>query len=250
MLTERNWLLTSLFIFVMLFSSPAMVSFAGTFVEDFDDGDAEGWERSPQNEGNDNVVWDVVDGAFMFDPEGEDWSLAINQMNFVGTPQVANVSEWTDYEFEADLKHTMAANWPGGIRARVDLDTGGHYAVWLYPGDGRVNLYKNPGWDINTGLADLGQAAYKPAVDEFHTVKISCQGDAITVFYDDKEVISAKDSEHKAGTIALCVQDKVVYYDNIKVTGPQIPNVNMSPVEPVGKLATSWGAIKGFRAEI
>jgi hypothetical protein len=244
MLAERNLLLASVFIFVVFFSAPAMVSFAATLIEDFDDGDAEGWERSPQNEKNDNVFWGVVDGAFMFDPKGEVWSSAISQMNFVGTPQVANVSEWTDYELEVDIKHTVAANWPGGIRARVDLDTGGHYAVWLYPGDGRINLYKNPGWDINTGLADMGQAAYNPAVDEFHTVKLSCQGDDITVFYDGKEVISAKDSEHKGGTIALCVQDKVVHYDNIKVTGAQIPNVNMSPVEAVGKLATTWGTIK------
>jgi hypothetical protein len=244
MSVKRNLLPTFFFIFIIVLSGPAMVSFAGTLVEDFEDGDAEGWERSPQNEKNKNIFWGVVDGAFMFDPEGEVWSEAISQMNFVGTPEVPNVREWTDYELEVDIKHTMIANWPGGIRARVDLDTGGHYAVWLYPGDGRINLYKNPGWDINTALANLGQAAYKPSVDEFHTVKLSCQGDTIAVFYDGKEMISAKDSEHKKGTIALCVQDKVVHYDNIKVTGAQIPNVNMSPVEPSGKLAATWGMIK------
>jgi len=39
--------------------------------------------------------------------------------------------------------------------------------------------------------------------------------------------------------------DKVIYFDNIKVTGAQIPNANMSPVEPDGKLAIAWGEVKG-----
>jgi len=231
-------------LFVAVFSMSGMVSFAGTFLEDFNDGDMEGWERSPQNENNRNVFWGVVDGAVMFDPKGEAWQLAICQMNFVGTSRVTNVSEWTNYDLEVDIKHTEAANWPGGIRARVDLDTGGHYAVWFYPGSGTINLYKNPGWDINTGIVNLGQSPYKVEIGKFRTAKLSCQGDTIKVFYDGEEVISAKDSEHKKGTIALCVQDKVVYFDNIKVTGPQIPNVNMSPVESREKLATTWGKLR------
>lgn len=232
-------LLISLIIF-----SPALVSLAGTLVEDFDDGDMEGWERSPQNENNKNVFWGVVDGAMMFDPKGEAWDMAISQLNFVGVQGAKDVTEWTDYDLEVDIKHTEKANWPGGIRARVDLDTGGHYAVWFYPGDSRINLYKNPVWDINTGLSTLGQSPYTPDTGKFHTVKLSCAGDTIKVFYDGKELISAKDNEHEKGTIALCVQDKVVSFDNIKVTGTKIPNLKLSPVEPLGKLATAWGTIK------
>jgi hypothetical protein len=230
-----------LLVFTMI-SAPTVILLAGTLIEDFDDGDMEGWERSPQNKDS-KVFWGIKDGAMVFDPKGIVWNLAICQLNFVGTSKVSNVRDWTDYDFEADLKHEMMANWPGGIRARVNLETGGHYAIWLYPGGSRINLYKNPGWDINTGLANLGQAAYKPAVNEFHTLKLSCQGDTIKVFYDGEEKISVNDKEHRKGTIALDVQDKVVHFDNIKVTGPQIPNYNM-PVEPTGKLATVWGKIK------
>jgi len=57
-------------------------------------------------------------------------------------------------------------------------------------------------------------------------------------------MISATDSEYKRGTIALCVQNKVVYFDNVVVTGDGILNVKMSPVEPTGKLSTTWAAIK------
>lgn len=242
MMTKGNLLLI-LSVFTVL-SALNVISFAGTLVEDFDDGDAEGWERSPQNEDNDDVFWGVVDGEMMFDPQGQDWAAAISQMNFVGTPGTPNVEEWTDYEVSVDVKLTDMGNYPGGIRARVDLETGGHYVLWLYPGRSEMTLYKGPGWDINTGLAPMGTAPFSPEVDEYRTLKLACEGDTITVFYDGDEMISVNDSEHKSGTIALCVQDKVVYFDNVIVTGDGIPNVNMSPVEPTGKLTTTWGMIK------
>jgi len=231
------------FFLVLSFSIISGVSFAGTFFDDFNDGDMDGWKRSPQNEKS-NVLWGVVKGEMKFDPKGLVWDQSISQLNFVGNQKVSNVKDWTDYELEVDIKHTELANWPGGIRARVDLDIGGHYVAWFYPADSKIKLYKNPGWNINDAITALGEGAYKPEADKYHTIKLSCQGDTIKVFYDGKELISAKDSEHKKGTIALCVQDKVVYFDNVKVTGTNIPNVNMSSVESKGKLASTWGNIK------
>jgi hypothetical protein len=244
MMMDKRLILIFTFIFMIIFMVPAMVSLAGTLIEDFDDGKIDGWERSPQNEKNNDIFWGVVDKSLMFDPKGQAWDQAISQLNFVGTQRITNVRNWTDYELELDIKHTEPADWPGGFRARVDLDTGGHYAVWFYPGAGKINLYKNPSWDINTGLVDLGNSPYKADVNKFHTAKLSCIGDTIKVFYDGKEIISAKDSEHKKGTIAIDVQDKVVYFDNIKVTGTDIPNVKLSPVQPGGKLTMTWGEIK------
>ncbi len=98
----------------------AAMSYAGKILDDFDDGDFEGWERSPQNKDNDKISWEVVNGEVVFDP-------------------------------------------------------GGH------PGK---------------------------------------------------------------GTVALCVQDKIVHYDNAVITGEQIPNLNMSPVQPEDKLAITWGKLK------
>ena len=232
-----------LFIVFVMILTPTAVILAGTLIEDFEDGDAEGWERSPQNEDS-KVFWDVKDGAMMFDPKGLAWNVSISQMNFVGTSRVSNVRDWTDYDVEVDIKLAELANYPGGVRGRVDLDTGGHYVVWLYPGSGEVKLYTNPGWDINAGIATVGAGKFAPKVDEYHKVKLSMKGDAIKVYYDDKVIIDATDKEHKKGTIAVGSQDRVVYFDNIIVTGSQIPNHNMSPVEPTGKLTTAWGQIK------
>ncbi|MGQ9611053.1 MAG: hypothetical protein ACUVWN_17280 [bacterium] len=49
MLIRRIFLLMLL---ILIFTIPITVSVAGTLIEDFNDGDAEGWVRSPQNENN------------------------------------------------------------------------------------------------------------------------------------------------------------------------------------------------------
>ena len=232
-----------LFLIFIVILIPVMMPLAGTLIEDFDDGDAEGWERSPQNKDS-KAFWGVKDGAMMFDPKGLAWNVAISQMNFVGISKVSNVREWTDYDVEVDIKLTELQNYPGGVRGRVDLETGGHYVIWLYPGSGEIKLYKNPGWDINTGLATVGSGNFAPKVDEYHKVKLSMKGDSIKVYYDGKVVIDGTDKEHKKGTIAVGSQDRVVYFDNITVIGPEIPNWNMSSVEPTGKVTTVWGQIK------
>jgi hypothetical protein len=219
----------------------AAVSYAGKIFDDFDDGDFEGWERSPQNKNNDKISWEVVNGEVVFDPGGQPWQMALSQLNFVGAK---NVEDWEDYEFQVEIMHTMAANWPGGIRGHVDLKTGAHYAVWIYPGDGMIRLYKGPVWDINTGIVKLGEAPYKVEINKFHTYGIKFEGDKISVSYDGKVIIEANDNQYKKGTVALCVQDKIVHYDNAVITGKQIPNLNMSPVQPEDKLAVTWGKLK------
>jgi len=249
---KRNLLL--IFSLIIVLSAMNMVSFAGTLLEDFSDGNIDGWKRSPQNEKNNKIFGGIVDGALMFDPKGQELGQTDCQMNFVGTPKLSNVHvrEWTDYEFEVDIKYSEHTGWellptPGGIRARVDLDSGGHLRIWLYPFLRKMILWKNPFWNIHDGLVNLGEVPIEPPdVGKFHKLMLSCNGDTIKVFYDGEEKITAKDDEHKSGTIALDVCDKVVYFDNIKVTGAQIPNVNMSsPVEPAGKFAIAWGEIKG-----
>lgn len=126
-------------VFVIILT-PTAVILAGTLIEDFEDGDAEGWERSPQNEDS-KVFWGVKDGAMMFDPKGLAWNVTISQMNFVGTSRVSNVRDWTDYDVEVDIKFAELANYPGGVRGRVDLDTGGHY-VGCIPVQEKSNCIK------------------------------------------------------------------------------------------------------------
>ena len=230
---------------ILIFVS-GLLSFGGEILDDFDDGDTEGWERSPQNEDS-KSFWGIEKGnTFVtFDPKGLVWSEAISQFNFTGEGlKVGTPNKWTDYDVEVDVRHKVIANFPGGVRGRVDLETGSHYVVWLYPGSAKMNLFSNPGWDINTGLQNHGEAPYKPEVDKWHTVKLSFSGTTIKVFYDGEMMIETKDNQYKSGTVALGNQDKIVDYDNVRITGPGIPDLNASAIEPQGKLTTTWGQIK------
>ena len=71
MLVKRRLSPIFLFVFTIALSVTIGLAFAGTLIEDFDDGDAEGWERSPQNGDNDNVVWEVVDDACLCQPKSD-----------------------------------------------------------------------------------------------------------------------------------------------------------------------------------
>ena len=247
MLSIKDFSLTRIVISIsILILVSGSVSFSGEILDDFEDGDTVGWERSPQNQDS-KAFWGIKEGETFvtFDPQGLAWNAAISQFNFTGEGlNVGDPSKWTDYDVEVDLRHTAVANFPGGIRGRVDLETGSHYVVWLYPGSSKMNLFSNPGWDINTGLVNHGEAAYKPEVDKWHKVKLSFQGTTIKVFYDGKEMIDVKNNLYKSGTVALGNQDKVVHYDNVRITGPGIPDLNASPVKPEDKLTTTWGQIK------
>src|SRR6185295_2808430 len=66
---------------------------------------------------------------------------------------------WTDYTFEVSVRLGTVSNFPGGIRGRVDPQTGAGYAVWLYPGSGQIVLFRATGWNIDTpGLVQLAVA--------------------------------------------------------------------------------------------
>ena len=54
------------------------------------------------------------------------------------------------------------------------------------------------------------------------------------------------DDLHLSGGIDLFAYHAIVNFDNVVVTGDDIPNVGPSgyAVEPEAKLATTWGSIK------
>ena len=60
--------------------------------------------------------------------------------------------------------------------------------------------------------------------DVWHTLKVECRGQEITVVMDDKPVLQAKDTALKAGRVGLGTSDGVVAFRNVKVEGAQVTN--------------------------
>ncbi|MDE0017168.1 MAG: hypothetical protein OXU51_13360 [Candidatus Poribacteria bacterium] len=124
MLGARRFSLIQLFtriaisVSILIFAS-ALLSFGGEILDDFDDGDIEGWERSPQNEDS-KSFWGIEKGnTFVtFDPKGLVWNEAISQLNFTGEGlNIGDPNKWTDYEVEVDLRHKEVANFPKKVLA-------------------------------------------------------------------------------------------------------------------------------------
>jgi len=211
------------------------------FSDDFGPKPLAGWKASPLGLfGN----WDASSGAASYNGGGH-------------TQIYAGSAAWTDYTVETKFRLATGLNHPGGLRGRVDVATGASYAVWLYPGDGAIKLFRVAAWNIDTaGLALIAQAPATITSGVFHTLSITFSGSQITVAFNGSTVITATDTALAAGAVALDVSNRQIDFDDITVTsgaatlfadgfGPK-PLANWA-VSPLG-LFSGWNAATGVAA--
>lgn len=183
---------------------PVTLTIIGVLLGDnFGSGTLAGWAYSPLGLASN---WSVANGAVQYDGGGH-------------TQIYAGNTSWTDYTVQASIKLASLANYPGGIRGRVNVVTGGSYAVWLYPNSSLIRLYKTQTWNIDAGYTQLGQAVQLFDASSYHTVGLTMQGSALQVLYDGNVVISATDTSYANGMIALDVSNQPISFTNIIVTG-------------------------------
>ncbi|HKD13774.1 MAG TPA: hypothetical protein VKE71_04435 [Candidatus Angelobacter sp.] len=171
------------------------------FSDNFSSGNSNNWLISPLGHAAD---WSVVNGFFTYDGAGP-------------TQAYTGSQGWTDYSFSADFKLSTTSNYPGGIRARLNLTTGAGYAVWFYPGSGFVRLYSVGQWNIDAGFATLAQAPLTFDTN-IHNVRIDLKGSTITVYYDNKQIIQVTDATYASGGVAFDVSSQPIQYTNARVT--------------------------------
>lgn len=184
------------------------------FQSTFNDGRASEWTLSPL--GNE-AGWSVQRGHFLYNSS-------------VHTQQYAGNPAWSNYSVEAMIKLSSSANFPGGLRGRVNPATGEGYALWLYPGSNRMTLWKAMGWNIdNPSPVQLASAGFTPDATAFHKLKLVFNGPNITVFYDDAAVMTAVDSAYPSGLVALDVSTQRVAFDDVLVVGPRLASITATP---------------------
>jgi hypothetical protein len=174
------------------------------FSDDFSSGSADSWTISPLGHAS---GWAVANGAYAYDGGGN-------------TQSVAGSSAWTDYAFSVDFQLSSKSDFPGGIRGRLNPSTGTGYAVWIFPDDQTVRLYKIAQWAIDNGGGTLlGQ--FKIGIDttNWHNLRLSFKGSQIQVYYDNVLAIQATDSTYTQGAIAFDVSSKPVAFTNVAVIG-------------------------------
>lgn len=181
----------------------------------FSDGTMNGWVISPLGLA---ANWSVANSALQYNGGGE-------------TQVFAGNSAWTDYSLNVAIKLATLQDYPGGIRGRMNPSTGAGYAVWLYPAEGLVKLYKNVAWDIDAGFTLLGQGTVTFDTTNFHNLQLAFQGTGIKVLYDGRTVITASDSTSTSGLVALDVSNRVINFTNVMVTSgnANTGSISLSP---------------------
>jgi hypothetical protein len=171
---------------------------------------------------SDNFSSSSLDGLAV-SPLGlaSNWSAAPGAIQYNGngpTQLYAGNAAWTDYSFQATFKLSSLADYPGGIRGRINPLTGAGYALWFYPNEKLVKLFRNVAWSIDSGVTLLGQAAVNFDTAT-HIVNLTFQGSQIQVFYDNAPILSVADTTSASGMIALDVSNKPITFINLLVTG-------------------------------
>lgn len=244
-------------IIILLFFLPFSAS-AGTLLETFDDEDLEGWQELVQ----------------LRDAPGS-WVIINDELHAVSPDPVLRLlttgdETWADYTVEFDvmplIKHGRSAI---AIAARVK----GSVLFYCSFADLAVMGNNNPllGSFLSCMKGDVYEAEYTVLYFESHPLlrlnkwshlKLSVQGENFALWLNGKQIAETGDDfammrERKkikmeagkligfsTGGVGFGLTNYTALFDNISVTGDNIPNKGELAVTPGGKLAITWGQLK------
>ena len=85
-----------------------------------------------------------------------------------------------------------------------------------------------------------------PNIGEWYRLRIDVVGDEISFCIDDELQLKRNDNLHLSGGVTLYAYNAIVEFDNVAITGEEIPDGGPSgyAVDPEARLATTWGLIK------
>jgi Bacterial Ig domain/3-keto-disaccharide hydrolase len=203
------------------------------FADAFDNGLLTNWTPSPLGRFD---HWSAASNAAVYDGNGP-------------TQIYAGSQAWADYTLTMHVRVPLALDFPGGVRGRVNLSSGQGYAVWLYPGQSKIILYRTAAWDIDqAGRVELGAANVTIAPAVFHTLEVSFRGTTISIRFDGVDVMTRTDAELPTGAIALDVSNQTIEYDDILVTGQLPPPDTVSPTVSIATPTTGQTVTSAFIA--
>ncbi len=215
---------------ILLVALPAS---AGTFRADFEDGSLDGWQQLwPKGE----MIWKIVDGELEC-YRASQWSAEM----------VIGEASWTDYVIEVDVK-LLEDHGPGDFDLVVRVTTADNgYAFLIGDWVGSPSVYVQRVPDLNMMVTE----SYDPLeLGVWHHLELEVEGSKFTFWINDEKIIEYEDDRYKRGMVGFGVANYTVRFDNLVITGPDVPDVTPptwedQPVEPRERFVTTWGQIKG-----
>jgi len=170
----------------------------GTFSEDFDDQNAEGWTTY-------QGTWSAADGSYR-----------VNKGS--GFKAVADETDFANFTYEADivLKDGASADNAGIIFRVSDPSNGADNLKGYYAGLGvnnRVTLGR-----MNNNWKELISVSYPVEQNRTYRLKVTALGNEIEIYVDGVLVVSGVDNMFTRGSIGVRSHWINAAYDNISVT--------------------------------
>jgi hypothetical protein len=225
-------------LFVLLTAASA---WAGTLVDDFSDGDFEGWGETWLL--HNQTTWKVESGVLTGDnPSSWGTYLAMGDMT------------WQDYEVEADARLTSFRNADAllGIGLRQSGQVGAQFKE-LWFGLIRANQFGPEGayaiYLANNAANVRKTKARQVEIGKWYHLKVTVQGDHYEFYVDGRKEIDIHDKTLESGGVGLAARAGVVQYDNVSIKGDAVPDssLSVSPVSPQGKTAILWAELKSIK---
>lgn len=222
---------------------------AGTLKHDFEDGNLNGWRRTKWFDKK--TEWSIENGelvAVSKDICAEEGGLIIGD------------ETWENYEFEVPFKlvETFGSCGPGsfvpavsiGIATDEAIHDSAFISIWTQDnvtwGWAACSRFDKNNWNLVGNIRWI-------SIEEgqWYTMRVAPIENGFEMFVNDQafRVIGAPVTE--GGGAVLRVVNSEVRFDNIRITGDDIPDAPASDaaasVSEKGKLVATWGRIKNSR---
>lgn len=215
----------------------------GMWRDDFRDGDFKGWTIWNLRGGN--SIWKVETGRLIAERENDWGSWAILDES-IG---------WKDYEMEFKVMIEESLNPKFTfvvIGARVSDNSDnfqniGPALVFNWWNGHRGIIYaRGIKGAQGVELADIVEKPYPVQMNKWYRLKLSAMGNQFRFYIDDVLQREFTFDGYESGGIAMAAGGCVARFDNVVISGPNIPNggPGLSTVQPKSKLTNTWGHIK------
>jgi len=182
------------------------------------------------------------------DPAGESGKV-IHTFNYaLWIPKAGGRDEWSNFVWEWDWMWANTGEFPGTAFRITEADyyhfspRGDNVSIgfWYYNGDwNQVGALAN--YDFQTNIWNRYQVT---ANGDVLSIKIKRRDDT-TPFSEIDPVLAVTDASLEKGPLSACGANTDAWVDNI-IVGETEADMTF-PVEPMGKLASTWGTIKKQR---
>lgn len=245
--------------------SPVVAVYSGTFLDDFSDGNLDGWE-----------IWQVAPPPVVELARLEGGHLVLDtthgkndrddiRFKFVSLElNAGNAAGWDSYTLTCRIRFAEVRGGRGSgffnicVRSspgQFDLVAEQVMQILLVPHSIDVTTVppdakRNPKTKVPDG--EIHRPVLLPAdfpaikLNRWLPIRIVAEKDAFEFYIDDNLVAQYLDETAAPGTVRFEVlSEMLVHIDDLKITGPDIPNVRgAQSIYPDGHLTTTWGKIK------